>query len=92
MQVNTKKYGGDAMRSYKALMRKLNREGVYQELREKEFFTSKSEKKRKEKIQGTVRADRKHKLRMEHLIKEIPPRKRNSNNTHKQNTSRKQKV
>jgi ribosomal protein S21 len=91
MQVNTKKYGGDAMRSYKALMRKLNREGVYQELKEKEFFTSKSEKKRKEKIQGTIRAERKHKLRMEQLLKEIPPRKRN-NNSYKQNNSSKQKV
>lgn len=96
MQVNTKKYGGDAMRSYKALMRKLNREGVYQELREKEFFTSKGEKRRKEKIQGTVRTQRKQKLRMEQLAKELPPRKRpnnsnKSNNVSKSNTVSKQK-
>lgn len=89
MQVNTKKYGGDAMRSYKALMRKLNREGVYQELREKEFFTSKGEKRRKEKIQGTVRTQRKQKLRMEYLAKEIPPRK---NKVNKQKFTSKQKV
>jgi ribosomal protein S21 len=91
MQVNTRKYGGDAMRSYKALMRKLNREGVYQELREKEFFTSKGEKRRKEKVQGTVRTQRKQKLRMEHLDKELPPRKK-ANNVNKQKFTSKQKV
>jgi ribosomal protein S21 len=91
MQVNTKKYGGDAMRSYKALMRKLNREGLYQELREKEFFTSKGEKRRKEKIQGAVRTQRKQKLRMEQLAKELPPRKRTNNVNNKKFTS-KQKV
>jgi ribosomal protein S21 len=91
MQVNTKKYGGDAMRSYKALMRKLNREGLYQELREKEFFTSKGEKRRKEKIQGAVRTQRKQKLRMEQLAKELPPRKK-TNNVNKQKFTSKQKV
>jgi ribosomal protein S21 len=83
MQINTKKYGGDAMRAYKALMRKLNREGVYQELREKEFFTSKGERRRKEKVQGTVRTQRKQKLRMEHLAKELPPRKQKNSSKQK---------
>ena len=79
------------MRAYKALMRKLNREGVYQELREKQFFTSKGEKERKEKIQGAVRSQRKQKLRMEHLAKELPPRKK-YNKTNKQTGTKKQKV
>ena len=91
MQVNTKKYGGDALRSYKSLMRKLNREGLYQELKEREFFTSRGEKRRKEKIQGTVRVQRKQKLHMEQLAKELPIRKRN-NNVNKQKFTNKQKV
>jgi ribosomal protein S21 len=72
MQVNTKKYGGDALRSYKALMRKLSREGLYQELKEREFFKSKGQRKREEKVQGTLRVAKKQRLRMEHLAKELP--------------------
>ena len=85
MQVNTRKYGGDALRSYKALMRKLNREGLYQELKEREYFKSKGQRKREERIQGEVRTKRKQRLRMEQLLKELPPRK----NTNK---SRQQKI
>ncbi len=75
MQVNTRKYNGDPMRSYKALMRKLNREGLYQELREREYFKSKGQRRREERIQGEVRTKRKQRLRMEQLMKELPPRK-----------------
>jgi ribosomal protein S21 len=76
MQVITKKYGGDPMRSYKALMRKLSREGVYKELRDKEFYKSKSERRREDKVKGEVRVKQKQKLRLEHLLKELPPRKK----------------
>ncbi len=76
MQVNTKKYGGDPMRSYKALMRKLNREGFYKELNEKKFYKSKGEKRRLEKLQSTVRVKRKQKIKMEQLLKELRPTKK----------------
>ncbi len=72
MQVNTKKYGGDPLRSYKALMRKLSREGLYQELKEREFFKSKGQKRREDKVQGTLRTEKKQRLRMEQLAKELP--------------------
>jgi ribosomal protein S21 len=85
MQVNTKKYNGDPMRSYKALMRKLNREGLYQELREREYFKSKGQRRREERIRSEMRTKRKQQLRMEQLLKELPPRK----NTNK---SRQQKI
>lgn len=75
MQVNTKKYGGDPMRSYKVLMRKLSKEGVYQELKEKEFFKSKGQKRREEEIKGTARTKKKLRIIQEQLAKELPIRK-----------------
>jgi len=83
MQVNTKKYNGDPMRSYKALMRKLNREGLYQELREREYFKSKGQRRREERIRSEMRTKRKQQLRMEQLLKELPPRK-NTNKSRQQ--------
>jgi len=83
MQVNTKKYNGDPMRSYKALMRKLNREGLYQELREREYFKSKGQRRREERIRSEMRTKRKQQLRMEQLLKELPPRK-NKNKSRQQ--------
>ncbi len=75
MQVNTKKYGGDPMRTYKVLMRKLSKEGVYQELREKEFFKSKGQRRREDEMRGTVRTKRKLRIIQEQLAKELPIRK-----------------
>jgi ribosomal protein S21 len=75
MQVNTKKYNGDPIRSYKALMRKLSREGLYQELREREYFKSKGQKRREERIKGEMRTKRKQQIRMDQLQKEIPVKK-----------------
>jgi ribosomal protein S21 len=83
MEILTKKYGGDPMRSYKALMRKLNREGLYKELKDREFYKSKSQRRREEKIQGTLRTQRKQKLTMDRLLKELPPKKK-PNNRNKQ--------
>ena len=48
MIVYTKKYKGDPLRAYKALMRKMSKEGFYKEFREKEYFKSKSQKNREE--------------------------------------------
>lgn len=59
MQLLTRRYGNDPMKTYRVLMRKLNREGHYQELKDKQFFKSKSQKKREDKIRGTVRVKRK---------------------------------
>jgi hypothetical protein len=72
MQLSTKKYGGDALKTYKVLMRKLSREGHYLELKEKEFFKSKAQKRREDKLRGTVRTKKKLRLIKERLDKEIP--------------------
>jgi ribosomal protein S21 len=82
MQLSTKRYGGDAMRTYKALMRKLNREGYYQEIKEKEFFKIKSEKRRESDTIGRIRTKKKLKLIEETLAKELPIKKHK--NTRKQ--------
>lgn len=75
MQLNTKKYGGDAMRTYKVLMRKLSKEGVYQELKEKEYFKSKGQKRRESEIRGTARTKKKLRIIEERLAKELPIKK-----------------
>jgi ribosomal protein S21 len=69
MQINTKKYGGDAIKSYKVLMRKISRDGLYRELREKEFFVSKGEKRRKNKELGKLRTLKRLKLKQEEQAK-----------------------
>ena len=84
MQLSTKKYGGDALKTYKVLMRKLSREGHYLEVKEKEFFKSKAQKRREDKLKGTVRTKKKLKLIRERLEKEIP-RKQNNKIPNKQN-------
>jgi ribosomal protein S21 len=75
MQLNTKRYGGDPIRTYKALMRKLNREGYYQEIKEKEFYKSKAQKRREDAKRGEVRTKKKLALILKTLEKEIPIRK-----------------
>lgn len=67
MQLLTKRYGNDPMKTYRVLMRKLNKEGHYQEIKEKQFFKSKSQKKREDKVRGTVRVKRKLKAIEESL-------------------------
>ncbi len=70
MQVFTRKYGGDPMRTYKILMRKLNKEGHYQELKEKEFFKSKSQRKREDKVKGIARTKKKLRIINEQISRE----------------------
>ncbi len=72
MQIKTKKYGGDPLRTYKVLMRKLSKEGHYQEVKEKEFFKSKGQKKREDKVRNTARTKKKLRIINERLSKELP--------------------
>jgi ribosomal protein S21 len=84
MQLSTRKYGGDALRTYKVLMRKLSKEGHYQELKDKEFFKSKSQKRREDKVRNTVRTKKKLRIINERLAKELPIRTPNKKITTKQ--------
>lgn len=80
MQLKTKKYGGDPMRTYKVLMRKLSKEGHYQEVKEKEFFKSKGQKKREDKIRNTARTKKKLRIINDRISKELPIRNSNQKN------------
>ena len=84
MQLKTKKYGGDPLRTYKVLMRKLSKEGHYQEVKEKEFFKSKSEKRREDKVRNTARTKKKLRIINERLIKELPIKNSNQKISGKQ--------
>ena len=72
MQLYTRKYGGDPLRTYKVLMRKLSKEGHYQEVKEKEFFKSKGEKRREDQVRNEARTKKKLRIINERLAKELP--------------------
>jgi hypothetical protein len=84
MQLKTKKYGGDPLRTYKVLMRKLSKEGHYQEVKEKEFFKSKGEKRREDKVRNTARTKKKLRIIHERLAKELPIKNSNQKVSGKQ--------
>ena len=84
MQLKTKKYGGDPLRTYKVLMRKLSKEGHYQEVKEKEFFKSKGEKRREDKVRNTARTKKKLRIINERLSKELTIKNSNQKSGGKQ--------
>lgn len=63
MIVYTKRFKGDALRSYKVLMRKLNKEGFYQEAKKKDFFKSKGETKREQEARGIAKEKKRQRLK-----------------------------
>jgi hypothetical protein len=63
MIVHTRKYKGDALRSYKVLMRKLSKEGFYQESKRKEYFKSKSEVNRERLARSVAKEQKRQKLK-----------------------------
>lgn len=67
MIVHTKKYKGDPLRAYKALMRKMSKEGFYKEFREKEYFKSKSQKNREEIARGIAKEQKRVKKKEQYL-------------------------
>ena len=57
-------YNNDVAKAYRILQKKLNNEGTLRELKEREFFRSKGEKKRLERKRGIVRYKKQEKKRM----------------------------
>jgi ribosomal protein S21 len=53
-------------------MRKLSKEGHYQEVKEKEFFKSKGEKRREDQVRNEARTKKKLRIINERLAKELP--------------------
>ena len=57
-------YNNDVSKAYRILQKKLNNEGTLRELKEREFFRSKGEKKRLERKRGIVRYKKQEKKRL----------------------------
>ena len=78
-------YNNDVSKAYRILQKKLNNEGTLRELKEREFFRSKGEKKRLERKRGIVRYKKQEKKRMIALekaeLRAFKQRKLNQKNT-----------
>ena len=57
-------YNNDVAKAYRILQKKLDNEGILRELKEREFFRSKGEKKRLERKRGIVRYKKQEKKRL----------------------------
>ena len=55
MKINVKKYNNDVGKAYRVMMRKLNNEGFYTEIKRREFFISKGEQQRVDRKVGRKR-------------------------------------
>jgi len=69
MKVSVKRYNNDVSRAYKAMMRRLNKDGYYDESRRKKFYVSKKEQEREDKKAGVQRYRKQEKKRIELLDK-----------------------
>ena len=56
-------YNNDIAKAYRILQKKLDNEGILRELKEREFFRSKGEKKRLERKRGIARYKKQEKKR-----------------------------
>ncbi len=75
MKINVKRYNGDVGKAYKVMMRKLNNEGFYTELKKRERFISKGEQERENKKVGKKRfmkAEKKREMLFEKMEKRVP--------------------
>jgi ribosomal protein S21 len=69
MKLSVKRYNNDVSKAYRILMRKLNKDGYYEEIRRNNFYISKSEQQREEKKSGIQRYKRAEQKRVELLDK-----------------------
>ena len=69
MKISVKRYNNDVSRAYRIMMRKLNAEGFYTEVKRKSFYVSKKEKEREDKKAGVKRYKKVEKKREELLQK-----------------------
>ena len=78
-------YNNDVAKAYRILQKKLDNEGILRELKEREFFRSKGEKKRLERKRGIVRYKKQEKKRLIALekaeLRAFKQRKLNQKNT-----------
>lgn len=83
MKLSTKKYRGDAVRTHKALMKILNKDGFFKDVQKNRFYISKSEKKR-ESRKFAISKETKRRITTESKLDKIDQtsymnRKRNTN-------------
>lgn len=69
MKISVKKYNNDVSKAYRIMMRKLNAEGFYNDLRKKDHYISKSQQIREDKKVGTKRYKRSEAKRLALLEK-----------------------
>jgi Ribosomal protein S21. len=69
MKLSVKRYNNDVSKAYRILMRKLNKDGYYEDTRRNKFYISKSEQERLEKKSGIQRYKRAEQKRIELLDK-----------------------
>lgn len=67
---------GNVDQAIRVLKKKLQQDGLFNELREREFFTSRSEKRRREKAAG-IRRQKREKIKRE--LEELGGGKKNKN-------------
>lgn len=67
MKVSVKRYSNDVSRAYKAMMRRLNKDGYYDDINKKKFYVSKREQEREDKKAGIQRYKKQEKKRIELL-------------------------
>lgn len=60
----------DAVKAYKVLMKKLNKDGFFQELKNKKFYRSKGQKDREKHKLAVIKAKKEQTKRQEILLKE----------------------
>ena len=68
---------GNVDQAIRVLKKKLQQDGLFNELREREFFTSRSEKRRREKAAG-IRRQKREKIKRELEEMGVGKKKKNS--------------
>jgi len=60
----------NAVKAYKVLMKRLNKDGFFKELKEKQYYMSKGERKREKHKLAVVKAKKEQAKRQEYMLKE----------------------
>lgn len=67
MKVYTKSHNGDAVKAYRVLTRKLSKEGFYQELKDRESFKTKGQRRR-EKLKAAKSREKRRVAKLELVL------------------------
>lgn len=85
MKISIKRYNNDVSKAYRVMMRKLNAEGFYTELKNKSFHVTKSQKEREERKMG-IKRYKKAEAKRQALLLKLENKNSFSKKNTKQNT------